>query len=658
MKRLLFCALFLALAVPSLGADIYFGPTSAGSNNGTSCANRYAYNDATNGIDGTGTASWVAGNTLHLCAGTWTGGNAQQWILTRGSGASGNPITITFEAGAVLSAPYHAYTAYHGAVTIQNSYITVDGGTNGIIQNTANGTNGSPHCINGSCSTQQNSILVGIISPASNVEIKNLTLGDVYVHDYDTNPNDTLGGDNYCVLSLGHNDVTINHNTCHDANGGFAVWGTNAVISYNTAYNNGHGDIVSGTNIATSGMEIHDNRMTKSCNWFTTSDTYHLNNIHFFNNLGVGDYSDVRIYNNLFAGGCLLGAQTAHLQFEGGFESLYAFNNVFDNRAIPGDVYNPGALPYFFPGISIHTNSGTYVNVSPTIVNNTFIGGDYTSAGFSQFAPVLRLTPNPNLTGLTFQNNIVTTGKSLASLQGAGLWDATNFAVGGMDYNAYDNHNDGADLFAYSGVGYHNLIAFGNALPVGSGKEANSIYDSVANLKINADGTLQALSPLIAYGPNLTALCVGTLVPLCSDYLGVARPAVGNWDLGAYAYAAAGSPAVGLSTRTNTFLRSLVGINSADSPFAVTMTNPGTALLNITSIVASAGFSQTNDCGASLAAGLSCTIQITATPVMRGNALAGTVTITTDASTSPDVIDLTASASASIGGATFRVGVQ
>src|SRR5580765_6434109 len=42
----------------------------------------------------------------------------------------------------------------------------------------------------------------------------------------------------------------------------------------------------------------------------------------------------------------------------------------------------------------------------------------------------------------------------------------------------------------------------------------------------------------------------------------------------------------------------------------VTLTNNGTAALSVTKIVASAGFSQTNSCGASVAAGASCTISI------------------------------------------------
>jgi Abnormal spindle-like microcephaly-assoc'd, ASPM-SPD-2-Hydin/Protein of unknown function (DUF1573) len=71
----------------------------------------------------------------------------------------------------------------------------------------------------------------------------------------------------------------------------------------------------------------------------------------------------------------------------------------------------------------------------------------------------------------------------------------------------------------------------------------------------------------------------------------------------------------------------------------VTLTNNGTAALSITKIAASAGFSQTNSCGASVAPGASCTISIRFKPTS-AMLLTGTVTVTDSAPTSPQTINL------------------
>jgi hypothetical protein len=74
-----------------------------------------------------------------------------------------------------------------------------------------------------------------------------------------------------------------------------------------------------------------------------------------------------------------------------------------------------------------------------------------------------------------------------------------------------------------------------------------------------------------------------------------------------------------------------------------TLTNSGTETLEITSIAASGNFAETNDCAESLEAGASCTIDVTFVPLAVTSAAAsgGTVTITDNASTSPQSLTLT-----------------
>jgi hypothetical protein len=75
-------------------------------------------------------------------------------------------------------------------------------------------------------------------------------------------------------------------------------------------------------------------------------------------------------------------------------------------------------------------------------------------------------------------------------------------------------------------------------------------------------------------------------------------------------------PNATLSAKSLTFATQLVGTTSPER--AVTLTNWGTAELDITSIVASGDFSEKEDCGSSLPPEGSCTIHVTFSPTQRG----------------------------------------
>lgn len=97
-------------------------------------------------------------------------------------------------------------------------------------------------------------------------------------------------------------------------------------------------------------------------------------------------------------------------------------------------------------------------------------------------------------------------------------------------------------------------------------------------------------------------------------------------------------PNATLSTKNLTFATQLVG--TASPAQAVTLSNYGTETLDITSIVTSGDFSQTHTCGSSLAAGKSCTIDVTFKPTQRGTRT-GTLSVTDNAPGSPQKVSLT-----------------
>jgi hypothetical protein len=97
------------------------------------------------------------------------------------------------------------------------------------------------------------------------------------------------------------------------------------------------------------------------------------------------------------------------------------------------------------------------------------------------------------------------------------------------------------------------------------------------------------------------------------------------------------APRVTLSTTNVNFGDQTV--NKTSTEHDVVMVNSGNTTLNISDIQASDNFGVADDCGATLASEASCNLEITFTP----NAIApftGTVTITDDASDSPQVISL------------------
>jgi phospholipase C len=96
-------------------------------------------------------------------------------------------------------------------------------------------------------------------------------------------------------------------------------------------------------------------------------------------------------------------------------------------------------------------------------------------------------------------------------------------------------------------------------------------------------------------------------------------------------------PVASLSTSTLAFGTQVVGTTSTAQ--MVTLSNIGTATLNIASITASSQFGQTNNCGSSLPFGKSCTVSVTFSPSTTGP-LSGTVTITDNAANSPQIITL------------------
>ncbi|HET9792377.1 MAG TPA: choice-of-anchor D domain-containing protein, partial [Candidatus Angelobacter sp.] len=108
-------------------------------------------------------------------------------------------------------------------------------------------------------------------------------------------------------------------------------------------------------------------------------------------------------------------------------------------------------------------------------------------------------------------------------------------------------------------------------------------------------------------------------------------------------------PATTLGRTTVTFAGQFTGTTSVAQ--SVTLTSSGETALNIASITVSGDFAQTNNCGTSLPATQSCTIQVTFAPTALGPR-GGSITIVDNSTSTPEVVTLIGT------GTTFTIGTQ
>src|SRR5206468_3989059 len=97
------------------------------------------------------------------------------------------------------------------------------------------------------------------------------------------------------------------------------------------------------------------------------------------------------------------------------------------------------------------------------------------------------------------------------------------------------------------------------------------------------------------------------------------------------------------------------------APQTVTLSNSGNAAVSITTLTIigtnPGDFAQTNNCGSSLAAGASCSINVTFTPAAVGTRTA-TLQVSDSAANSPQTASLTGTGTSSTGGGAVSVATK
>jgi hypothetical protein len=202
--KTLFLLLGLVLfSLPGFGTTRYIAQSAGTFSGGSACNGQTAITPATwnSTTISPGDVSYVCGSITS----STQGGNA---LTVHNSGTSGSPITILFDTGASMVStgwwgnypPNSACSSCTGAITDNGySWIVIDGGSNGLIENSLAGCTTSSSCDNGAggagtghpatcpagACTQSpggnGSVGIHLGGSADNIIIRNLHIGPLYI---------------------------------------------------------------------------------------------------------------------------------------------------------------------------------------------------------------------------------------------------------------------------------------------------------------------------------------------------------------------------------------------------------------------------------------------------------------------------------------------
>jgi hypothetical protein len=518
LRRLVLTTLTAVLLFGLAAADtfaqarnIYITPDGGGAGNCTSNTHPPSwFNSSSNWGSG---AAQIGPGTIVLICGSFTGGANTQFFVFQGSGASGQPISFVFDANASIKA---TYVSGDGAIKTNGmSYISIDGGSNGLIQNTANKT-GQNH---------GNSTAISALS-GHDIEVKNLHILDLY--DKTSYSDNTVDQSQIrCVNFSGtntsiHDNVMLNTGWCLNQN---YTNDLNVQIYNNDIGFMDHGIACAGANYVVANEYIHDNHFHDMVTWDTPDDSYHHDGIHCYNGSG-GKIQNLYIYNNLFdgvEGNCCV---TAWIFLEGAGPTpwtdstgaAYIYNNV-----IIGSLDDPSG--------QIDVGQGA----AYLIYNNTFI-----MAGTPNNGAAIRSQYNSNNINFSFKNNVFVGFPQIYS------FDSHVSSVTASN-NAYDIAPGGNSIFEWSGHSSTNELATWQS---NCNCDSGSISAPGGQFGTDRSGNISASSVLMSAGVNLSSVAVGTISPLLRDTSAgntrtpSTRPN-GTWAIGAYgtqSTASAGPP--------------------------------------------------------------------------------------------------------------------
>ncbi len=484
----------IATALP-LG-NVYISQNGTG--NGSSCTSPLPVSWLNNYLNwGTGAGKIAPGTTVHLC------GTITKAIQTAGSGTAGKPITIKFERDAKISAPYFDYDVWgthRPAILVrQSSYIVIDGGENGVVESTSNGTG---------LSGQYNQEGVWLYG-CDYCEVKNLTINGMYRMIDGIGDRNGSGSGIYAQGS---------HSRIHD----------NVIVDANTGVSYQYPG-----SSHTEDVEIYNNRISRVSNGIT-----------FGSGNTNATANRVRIYGNDISDAYIWDTDWPNCTGDCWFHS--------DGIQLWADHSGAGLTDLVIHDNYIHGDMGThitgwiyYTDMQALVYNNILIaeGTSYPSNG------LITIGGGKDYGGKFF-NNILSTNHICMNIKSNSEVKNNIFLKCGMPvgvHSPYTNVSIDNNIY-HEIVGTNNFALFDDAaggagrfFPSYSAWQAAGFdaHSRIINPLLVSPSTgnyrLQASSPAINTGVNMSSTCTQDPTA-CVDRDKVARPATGAWDIGPYEY--------------------------------------------------------------------------------------------------------------------------
>ena len=359
------------------------------------------------------------------------------------------------------------------------------------------------------------------------------------------------------------------------------------------------------------------------------------------------------------------------------------------NGVAPGPILNTNPSSLAFPttlsGQSSATQSATVSNTGTTAASITSIAasGDFSQTNTcgssiavgASCTVTVKFTPTASgaRTGAVTITGNANNSPATIALSGSGVDSTTNIALGRAatassqvngtqaattvtdgDANTYWESANGAfpqwiqvDLGAATSIGKIALT-----LPPSTAWGARTQTLSVLGSTDGSTfGTIVG-SANYTFDPATGNIATISLPTTTARYVRVNITANTGWSAGQVSefrvYPAGGTtttgPSLAASASSLSFGSQTVGATSGAQ--SVTLTNSGNAAASVSSIAASGDFAQSNNCGSSIAAGASCTVNVTFTPTA-GGARSGSLSIASNAPGSPITVALSGTGTSS-----------